>query len=228
MGKGEQKKAEMSENMALGITVAISMAFSGLSIATLVIFLALRSKGGSMFPMYDDHIKVDAELSSFRKKFANVKTITEPTIFIAISSYRDPELCITIEDIFKKAAHPERLYVGIVEQNSENDPLTCHARNARVDQGRLNIQTLSYRDAKGPTYARHLCEKLYGGQEWYLMCDSHMRFEPGWDSQLLEMIYKTRRPKRTVITWYAEGITCKMISNGKQVMRGYLTRKRTK
>lgn len=37
------------------------------------------------------------------------------------------------------------------------------------------------------------------------MCDSHMRFEPGWDAELLDMLAKTERPKRTIITMYPEG-----------------------
>jgi hypothetical protein len=39
-----------------------------------------------------------------------------PTIYLKVASYRD-ELChLTLADAFTKANHPERLFVGIVEQ----------------------------------------------------------------------------------------------------------------
>lgn len=64
---------------------------------------------------------------------------------------------------------------------------------------------MHYRKAKGPTFARSLCESLWDGEEYYLMTDSHIRFEPGWDIEIIEMLLKTKRPRRTIITMYPEG-----------------------
>ena len=38
------------------------------------------------------------------------------TIFVQIASYRDPECQWTVKDLFDKADHPERVYVGIFWQ----------------------------------------------------------------------------------------------------------------
>jgi hypothetical protein len=44
-----------------------------------------------------------------------------PTIYLKVASYRD-ELChLTIADAFEKAKHPDRIFVGIVEQNALGD-----------------------------------------------------------------------------------------------------------
>jgi hypothetical protein len=43
------------------------------------------------------------------------------TIFIAVASYRDPECQPTVEDMFLRADHPERLRVAVVDQRVESD-----------------------------------------------------------------------------------------------------------
>ena len=37
-------------------------------------------------------------------------------IFVGIAAYRDHELNHTLTDLFRKAKHPERVYVGLVNQ----------------------------------------------------------------------------------------------------------------
>ena len=46
------------------------------------------------------------------------------TIFIVTASYRDPEVASTIARAFIRAAHPERIVVGVHAQNAEgtNEP----------------------------------------------------------------------------------------------------------
>ena len=41
------------------------------------------------------------------------------TIFIVTASYRDPEVASTIARAFMRAAHPERIVVGVHAQNAE-------------------------------------------------------------------------------------------------------------
>jgi hypothetical protein len=177
------------------------------------------------FPIYDDQIDVGKELLTLQKHFHDKPQCIEPTIFVAISSYRDPELCITIEDLFKKAYNPNRIFVGVVEQNDPKDAITCHSKNARIDQSRIRCITKHYKQAKGPVIARSLCESLFNGEQYYCMTDSHMRFEPGWDVALIEMLSKTKRPKRTVITWYCEGYERVEVPELNEVKYKILTRR---
>ena len=45
--------------------------------------------------------------------------IIKGTIFISIASYRDPECSLTIDSIYKNAEFPNRIYIGICEQNKQ-------------------------------------------------------------------------------------------------------------
>lgn len=198
-------KRDILEGLLVGSITTITV------VGTVLLILYVQGKFRKtglkpMFlPILNENINVKKEIATMKKQFRRKEKLTKSTIFVGISSYRDPELCVTIEDLFKKALNPERITVGIVEQNDPSDPETCHAKNAKVDQSKLRITTIKYQDSLGPTFARSQCEKHWKGEEYYLMCDSHMKFETGWDAEVLEMLWKTKRPKRTIITWYCEG-----------------------
>lgn len=151
--------------------------------------------------------EMSKELSEINLKYHGRKEITTPTIFVAISSYRDPELCHTLRDLVLKAHNPERVFIGVVQQNDPGDPPEFCAENAGVDRNHIRITSMNYSQAKGPTWARHLCEKLWKGETFHMMTDSHMRFECGWDSELIDMILSTTNPTRSIITMYPEGYT---------------------
>jgi [Skp1-protein]-hydroxyproline N-acetylglucosaminyltransferase len=192
-------------NNQKNITFAITLAVTIILLVALVTFIVIILVRRQYF-RFNKTIVLDEKLrENLIKKYIDKDQLTRPTILVSISSYRDPELCITLEDLYDKALFPDRIHVGIVEQNDPSDPPTCHATNAKIDKKHLKIKTLHYSQAKGPTYARSLCEKHWSGEDYYLMVDSHMRFEPGWDVELIEMILKTRRPRRSIITMYPEG-----------------------
>ena len=45
-----------------------------------------------------------------------------PTIFIGIASYRDPWCWKSVHTAFTRARYPERIFIGVVQQNAEGDP----------------------------------------------------------------------------------------------------------
>jgi hypothetical protein len=145
------------------------------------------------------------------KKYKNDKEFFESTIMISISSYRDSELCLTLRDMIEKSLNPSRLYFCVVEQNDPiEDEDICHANTILkaglpIKPEQLRVKTLHWSEAKGPTYARSLAEKLWNGEKYYLMTDSHMRVEGGWDCELIQQLWLTPRPLRTVLTMYPEG-----------------------
>ena len=47
---------------------------------------------------------------------------------------------------------------------------------------------MDYREATGPCKARALAQRLWAGEEYFLQIDSHMRFSPGWDAQLVQWL----------------------------------------
>jgi hypothetical protein len=121
-------------------------------------------------------------------------------IFVQIPSYRDPELTPTLQDLFAKAAHPERLRVAVCLQSvpgEDPEPLLCFGDNPvaylRVDA----------RESKGVCWARHLLQQQWAGEEYALQIDSHMRFEQNWDSALIK-VFSMCPGRKSVLTSYPQ------------------------
>jgi hypothetical protein len=112
----------------------------------------------------------------------------EDTIFVQIASYRDSELQHTLQDLFKKAKKPENIFVGICHQydiKEGSDSKFFEIPFPRPKQ--IRIDNIDYRDSEGCCWARNRVQKLWNGEKWTLVIDSHMRFEEGWDETCVIM-----------------------------------------
>jgi len=103
------------------------------------------------------------------------------TIFISIASYLDPMLFFTLNDAVAKAARPELLALGVVDQHHANQrALVAALPFAR----QVRYVHLHPQDTLGVSWARNTAFSLYDGEAFLLQVDSHTLFEPGWDEQL--------------------------------------------
>jgi hypothetical protein len=137
-------------------------------------------------------------------------------IFVSIVNYRDSEGPLTVMDLVEKASFPDRIFVGYVYQGDYQDEGMIHGSND-FDSKRMkqfisnNFRSLFLptKDARGPCYARHLASTLWENEPYYLQIDSHMRFRPGWDSYLMDLLekIKTEQKGNPVITTYPLGYT---------------------
>lgn len=111
------------------------------------------------------------------------------TIFVSVASYRDSECSMTLDTLFNYARYPERIFVGVCEQNKSGmkDEL-CLSNKVMKYRQNIRIKAIDYKEAKGPTYARYYCSELWRGEQYYLQIDSHTTFAKDWDIDLLEMI----------------------------------------
>lgn len=107
-------------------------------------------------------------------------------IFVSVASYRDDVCNSTVQSLFKNAKNPERVYVGICQQNKEDEDPDC-AKDFE-DNPNVKIMRISHKDAKGPTYARYFCSTMWDGEEYFLQIDSHSRFVRNWDELCINMI----------------------------------------
>lgn len=128
----------------------------------------------------------------------------EPRIFVQIASYRDEQCQYTVQDLFAKAANPERIFVGIVWQSIPEEDQECFRIVTRPEQ--VRVLHFDARESKGACWARHHGQKLWQGEEFTLQIDSHMRFEDGWDEMLLNMYHQLGYEK-AVLTTYPAGFT---------------------
>lgn len=135
-------------------------------------------------------------------KKKSVEKIKDNTIFVQIASYRDPQLIPTIKDMIEKADHPENLRIGIARQFCDTD--TFDNVDEYRNDDRFRIIDVPYKEAKGVCWARHLIQGLYRNERYTLQIDSHMRFEKGWDTELICMLDQLQKKghKKPLLTGY--------------------------
>jgi len=122
-------------------------------------------------------------------------------IFIQIASYRDPQLNPTIKSCIDNAKHPENLVFGICNQYHPQDEFNI---DEYKNDERFRITDVLYSEAEGVCAARHAVQQLYGGEEYTLQIDSHMRFAHNWDVEFIGMIKQLQDKgiKKPLLTGY--------------------------
>ena len=116
------------------------------------------------------------------------------TIFVSVASYRDDECKDTVYDLFAKAKNPNNVFVGVCQQNKENEEDCfdkCAECSQRKQSGHIRVVNFDYMDARGPTFARYHCSKLWRGEEYFFQIDSHLKFEKNWDETLIGQMRAT-------------------------------------
>lgn len=109
----------------------------------------------------------------------------EPTIFVSIASYCDPNLPRTLDDCLSTAHHPENLRFGICLQSDRNQPVDTRRF---VSDDRFQFAEFSYQESGGGCWARSIAQQFWNGETYTMQIDSHMAFAGGWDTSLIGMM----------------------------------------
>lgn len=146
------------------------------------------------------------------------------SIFLSLASYRDENCLSTISNAYSKAKRPELLFVGLVQQNCEENcrsgvlagggmenvepdddchRLFCESEEGKphCDAGRVRALHIQEAESLGPYAARYFASKLWYGEQWYMQIDSHMTYAQDWDAISLEMLHNAPS-KKPVISHY--------------------------
>lgn len=110
------------------------------------------------------------------------------TIFISIISYRDDQCPLTLHDLYKQADHPENIYVGIIQQNDQDD-VDCWKDDINIPPNNIRMRRYNSVQARGPAMARFWATELYNNEDYFFQIDSHMRFLPHWDTSLIKFYH---------------------------------------
>jgi len=123
-------------------------------------------------------------------------------IFVQIASYRDPELEKTIKSMIENAKKPNNLRIGVCRQYHPEDGFDT-LNEYRKDK-KFRILDVLYTESKGVCWARNQVQQLYGGEEYTLQIDSHMRFEKNWDDEFIKMVKQLQKKgfKKPLLTGY--------------------------
>lgn len=116
-------------------------------------------------------------------------------IFVSIASYRDQYLPFTIENALATAVHPERLVFGICWQADEREQLDRYLAHPQ-----FRIRKYPFQASLGYGWARYEVQKLYDGERYHLLIDSHTAFAPGWDENLIAQLEGKPSPKALLTT----------------------------
>lgn len=160
------------------------------------------------------------------------------SLFLSVVSYRD-ELCPeTLKQAFHKAKNPEKLFVGLVQQNCEEGKCRsgvleggkvedvgfdsdCYALfcsssigTKYCNSGQVRFLKMKETESLGPYMARYFASKLWMGEEWYMQIDSHMTFLQDWDASSLKML-KDAPSKKPVISHYPPPHTADLTEKSK-------------
>ena len=123
------------------------------------------------------------------------------TIFVSIANYRDSETPHTIRSLLANASWPQRIRIGVFSQVVPGEDDDCLPPQD-LPAGQLREIRCHANDSLGACWARsRILEELLQGEEYVLQIDSHMRFEPGWDGTLLDMLRRCPTPQALITTY---------------------------
>ncbi|CAM9805657.1 unnamed protein product, partial [Choristocarpus tenellus] len=137
----------------------------------------------------------------------------DTTIFIGVSSFRDKRCPATLYNFYTKAKYPERIVVGVVQQNAFDDvdcvTEYCNLRGHKEGPSCPhweNIRTIRVEDrlATGPCFGRHLQAKqsyMLRDEEFCMQTDSHMDVVQDWDTKLMNMWGRTNNEYGILTTY---------------------------
>ncbi len=107
------------------------------------------------------------------------------TIFIAIASYCDPVLRMTLASAYEKARFPDQLRFGIVDQSPKN---ASYPVPAHIPADQVSYVYVEAAQSRGCCWARSLVMSLYRDEDYYFQVDSHTLFAQDWDDILIRKL----------------------------------------
>ena len=102
------------------------------------------------------------------------------TIFLSISSYKDPLLINTLQSAYKNAKNKDSIIFAVVDQNDQKLELENFDFFPQ-----LRYHFLPGEFARGCAWARSLAQSLYMGEDYFLQVDSHTIFEQDRDEYFI-------------------------------------------
>lgn len=149
------------------------------------------------------------------------------TIFVSLGTYRDPFCPMTIKSLYSQASHPEKVTVGLFQQNcfgpkcrtgvlvggkveDAGPDINCYEefckstegiKSKACTNGNVRLFNVNESESLGPYMARYLGAKFYMGEQYYLQIDSHSEFIPGWDEKLIKMVVDAPAEKPVISTY---------------------------
>jgi hypothetical protein len=149
------------------------------------------------------------------------------SIFLSVATYRDENCINTLNWAYGKAKNPEKLFIGLVQQNCHKDcqsgimeggktepvepDINCYTTFCEGELGKpycdnhqVRLLDIDEPESLGPYAARYFASKLWYGEQWYMQTDAHMTFKQDWDAISVQMLLAAPS-KKPVLSHYPPG-----------------------
>jgi hypothetical protein len=150
------------------------------------------------------------------------KVNEEETIFLMIASYRDFQCRETITSAFKRADHPERLFIGAVDQIVDGDigcldiDIPCAVDPTQMIckyRSQIAVYKMDAAFATGPVTARHIGDRMYRGEYFVMQMDAHCLFINHWDTLIINQ-WRSTGNEMAVLSSYLTDVQGSISSAG--------------
>lgn len=115
------------------------------------------------------------------------------SIFVQITSYRNPDLTSTILDCYNKSKNKSDLSFGVCWQKSPEEQL-----GRLPSEIKIKLLQVPFQESLGLGWARNQSQSLYGGEDYVLQIDAGFRFIEDWDEILIKMISSLNSDKAII------------------------------
>lgn len=139
------------------------------------------------------------------------------TIFVGLPSYRDEWHCRnTLESIFGRAKYPGRIRVGVVDQlmvvegQDHSCDLPIEPCSEKPDQAlcryrkQIDVYEMDHTLAVGPTFSRHIVNRLYRGEYYALQITADTTFTKNWDVDIIDQWEETGNEMGVLTTYLGD------------------------
>ncbi len=147
----------------------------------------------------------------------------DKSIFISIVSYGKDECPTMLKDIYSKALHPEKVAVGLIQENFVSDDDTtgdeddvqagsnsnCYSSFCSTDLGKpycdkkaIRLLQMDEKESLGPNVERYLAAKLWRGENFFFQIDSNFNFGLKWDESLIKDMSETPTYPKSVLSYH--------------------------
>lgn len=154
--------------------------------------------------------------------------LEQRTIFVGIASYRDFECRSTVESIFLRARHPERIRVAVVDQIIAGEDAICNAPLEPCDENpeqalclyadQVDVYEMKAELSIGPVFARHIGYRLYRGEYYATQSDAHVTYTTDWDVDIISQLESTK-DEMAVLTTYLTDVQGAISPEGHSLLK---------
>lgn len=73
------------------------------------------------------------------------------------------------------------------------------------DNSQIRVLYIHETESLGPAMARYYASKFWGGETYYIQCDSHLQFATNWDEKYIKEIKATLNYPKSILSSYPPG-----------------------